>query len=67
MPAVSIPGLTQGGGYTRDHRRVRPKPLVADRAVALIMAMNNGYRRIVKLADDDYANRPARLRTNVVG
>jgi len=41
--------------------------LVAAKAAASIMAMNNVYYRFVHLAGGDYANMPARLRMNVIG
>ena len=47
--------------------KLSPEALVAAKAAASIMAMNNVYYRFVHLAGGDYANLPARLRMNVIG
>ena len=47
--------------------RLSPEALIAAKAAASIMAMNNVYYRFVHLAGGDYANMPARLRMNVIG
>ena len=44
-----------------------PEALIAAKAAASIMAMNNVYYRFVHLAGGDYANMPAKLRMNVIG
>ncbi len=47
--------------------KLTPEALVAAKAAASIMAMNNVYYRFVHLAGGDYANMPARLRMNIIG
>ncbi len=47
--------------------KLSPEALVAAKAAASIMAMNNVYYRFVHLAGGDYANMPARLRMNIIG
>jgi len=47
--------------------RLTPEAVVAAKAAAAIMAMNNIYYRFTHLATDpDYARMPARLRMNVI-
>jgi len=48
-------------------RHLAPEAIVAAKAAASIMAMNNIYYRFTHLATDpDYARMPARLRMNVI-
>ncbi len=47
--------------------KLSPEALVAAKAAAGIMGMNNVYYRFVHLVGGDYATLPAKLRMNVIG
>jgi len=47
--------------------QLSPEALVAAKAAASIMGMNNVYYRFVHLVGGDYEKLPARLRMNVIG
>jgi alkyl hydroperoxide reductase subunit D len=47
-------------------RQLSPEALIAAKAAAAIMAMNNIYYRFTHLVGGDYATMPAKLRMNVM-